>query len=69
MRHIASVMQEPVLFATTIKANIVYGLQDGEEPSLEKIEECARSANAWEFITRFADGLDTAGAPILGSQY
>lgn len=61
MRHIASVMQEPVLFATTIRANIIYGLQDGEEPTDDKVEECARSANAWEFISRFADGLETAG--------
>jgi len=26
MRYVASVMQEPVLFATTIRDNIVYGM-------------------------------------------
>jgi ATP-binding cassette subfamily B (MDR/TAP) protein 1 len=134
MRHVASVMQEPVLFATSIRDNILYGMldppadfeatssfnaaglaelggaasqtdaRDGGKPGgsqemcvrggahdLEagagdggkgeggggsdvaaKIEAAARSANAWEFICSFSDGVDTLvgerGVRLSGGQ-
>jgi ATP-binding cassette subfamily B (MDR/TAP) protein 9 len=45
--------QEPTLFARTIKRNIMYGLEGGEdEPSQEEIERVARLANCDDFIRK-----------------
>lgn len=48
--------QEPALFATTIKENILLGRPDA---SLVEIEEAARVANAHSFIVKLTDGYDT----------
>ena len=40
-------MQEPMLFNTTIRENITYGMPDA---SIEKIKEVAIMANAVQFI-------------------
>lgn len=48
--------QEPALFATTIKENILLGRPDA---SLIEIEEAARVANAHSFIVKLPDGYDT----------
>lgn len=50
------VNQDPVLFSTSIRDNIAYGLSDC---SLEQIEEAARSANAHDFISQLKNGYDT----------
>ena len=126
MRYVASVMQEPVLFATSIKDNILYGMlhppvgyeagctfnlkglgeavfsensalkasaedagvcgarggdvemgmggvQGQDSKDLAKmIESAARSANAWEFISSFSDGIHTLvgerGVRLSGGQ-
>ena len=131
MRYVASVMQEPVLFATSIKDNILYGMlhppvgyeagctfnleglgeavfsensalkasaedaggggcgmggggdvemgmggvavQGQDSKDLAKmIESAARSANAWEFINSFSDGINTLvgerGVRLSGGQ-
>lgn len=51
------VLQEPVLFSTSIAENIAYA-----RPSASRAEliEAARAANAHEFITAFPHGYDTA---------
>lgn len=55
-RHIGLVSQEPVLFAGTIRENIIYGT---EAASDVEIENAARPANAHEFISSLKDGYDT----------
>lgn len=48
--------QEPALFATSIKENILYGKDGASE---EEIVEAAKSANAFNFITQLPRGFDT----------
>lgn len=55
-KHIASVSQEPVLFATTIRENILYGNLDATE---EEIIQAAKEANAHDFIVNYAEGYNT----------
>jgi len=50
---VALVSQEPVLYARSVRRNIIYGLEadDGEvEPTQAAIEEAARQANAHDFM-------------------
>jgi ATP-binding cassette subfamily B protein len=54
-RHIGVVLQDPVLFNESVRANIAYGRP---EASLSEIEEAARAANAHEFIQRLPRGYD-----------
>lgn len=49
---IGYVGQEPTLFATTIRGNILYGNPNATQ---EEIEEVARMANAHDFITAFPE--------------
>ena len=55
-RHIGVVLQDPLLFNDTIRANIAYGFPDATEA---QIEAACLAANADRFIQQFADGLDT----------
>ncbi len=55
-RQFAIVLQEPVLFSTTIAENIAYGRP---EASAEEIAAAARAANAHEFIEALPDGYQT----------
>jgi subfamily B ATP-binding cassette protein MsbA len=50
------VAQEPLLFNTTIRDNIVYGRDDVPEAELVR---AARVANAHDFIVELPDGYDT----------
>jgi ATP-binding cassette, subfamily B, bacterial len=52
----ALVLQEPVLFSTSIAENIAYARPDAGE---REIIAAARQANAHEFITRLPQGYDT----------
>jgi ATP-binding cassette, subfamily B, bacterial len=52
----AIVLQEPVLFSTSIAENIAYGRPGA---SKEKIVQAAKQANAHEFILRLRDGYDS----------
>jgi ABC-type multidrug transport system fused ATPase/permease subunit len=70
LRHqIALVPQDIFLFGGTIGENIAYGKPGAPE---DDIIEAARLANAWEFISRFPDGLDTIvgerGTQVSGGQ-
>ena len=55
-RRIALVPQEPVIFADTVRANILFG---DPEASDERVEAAARAAAAHDFITALPDGYDT----------
>ena len=50
------VLQEPVLFSTTIGENIRYGRSDSTE---KEIIDAASASNAHDFIMRSKDGYDT----------
>ncbi|KAF8693402.1 hypothetical protein HU200_038795 [Digitaria exilis] len=50
------VSQEPVLFATTIRENILFGKEDATE---EEVIAAAKAANAHDFISQLPQGYDT----------
>ena len=68
-RHIGIVAQEPILFSTSIEANIKYGR---ESATRQQIEAAAQAANAADFITGFPDGYQTQvgerGVQLSGGQ-
>jgi ATP-binding cassette subfamily B protein len=53
---IAIVLQDTVLFSTTIRENIAYGRPDATD---DEIREAARRAQADEFIARLPNGYDS----------
>ncbi|RZC92416.1 hypothetical protein C5167_004250 [Papaver somniferum] len=67
--QIGLVNQEPVLFATSIKENILFGK---EGASMELAIEAAKSANAHDFIIKLPDGYETHvgqfGVQLSGGQ-
>ena len=62
--------QEPVMFATSIRDNLVYGLDT--MPADEKIEHALKMANVDVFVRSLPDGLDTycggGGSHMSGGQ-
>ena len=52
----AMVLQEPVLFSSSIAENIAYANPDATS---EEIMAAAQAANAHEFITHLPEGYDT----------
>jgi len=67
--QMAIVPQDIFLFGGTIRENIAYGKPGSTD---EMIENAARKANAWEFISQFPDGLETLvgerGTQLSGGQ-
>jgi ATP-binding cassette subfamily B protein len=55
-RQFGIVLQEPILFSTTVAENIAYARPDA---TTKAIEEAARAANAHDFIVELPDGYDT----------
>ncbi|KAL0710819.1 hypothetical protein Bca4012_017797 [Brassica carinata] len=68
-QQIGLVSQEPALFATSIKENILLGRPDADQV---EVEEAARVANAHSFIIKLPDGFDTQvgerGLQLSGGQ-
>lgn len=68
-RHIGAVMQDSLLFSSTIAENIAYGKADAPQ---EEIEEAAKAARAHDFILRFPEGYQTRvgerGVTLSGGQ-
>ncbi|MCC7466799.1 MAG: ATP-binding cassette domain-containing protein [Saprospiraceae bacterium] len=68
-QNFAIVPQEVILFGGTIRENILYGKPDATDA---EIEEAARQANAWDFISIFPEKLDTVvgerGIKLSGGQ-
>jgi len=67
--QVGVVSQEPILFATTISENILYG-RPGAPP--DEVERAAVAANAHDFIASFPDGYATKvgerGVRLSGGQ-
>jgi ATP-binding cassette subfamily B protein len=67
--HIAVVFQEPALFSGTIRENISYAKPHATE---EEVIAAAKAANAYEFINKLENGLDTQigerGLKLSGGQ-
>uniref|UniRef100_A0A3B3S401 ABC-type xenobiotic transporter n=1 Tax=Paramormyrops kingsleyae TaxID=1676925 RepID=A0A3B3S401_9TELE len=67
--NIGIVSQEPVLFGTTIAENIRYGWENATD---EDIERAVKEANAYEFISKLPDKMNTMvgerGAQLSGGQ-
>ncbi|KAK7277511.1 hypothetical protein RJT34_22525 [Clitoria ternatea] len=68
-QQIGLVSQEPALFATTIRENILLGRTDADQV---EIEEAARVANAHSFIIKLPEGYETQvgerGMQLSGGQ-
>ncbi|KAL8468366.1 hypothetical protein ACS0TY_031549 [Phlomoides rotata] len=66
---IGLVSQEPILFATTMKENVLYGKEDATD---EEIRRAIELANAAKFIDKLPQGLDTMvgehGTQLSGGQ-
>lgn len=70
--YIGTVSQEPVLFSSSIRDNILYGASEPEQVSQEDLERAATEANAHNFIMAFPEGYDTLvgerGVMLSGGQ-
>jgi ABC-type multidrug transport system fused ATPase/permease subunit len=73
-RCISVVAQDNVLFSTTIRDNVTYGLPKAVRDTLtdEAVEDACRKANAWEFVQGFPRALQTfcgeRGVKLSGGQ-
>ncbi|XP_071689783.1 ABC transporter B family member 20-like [Rutidosis leptorrhynchoides] len=54
--HLGVVQQEPIIFSTTIRENIIYARHNASEA---EVKEAARIANAHHFISNLPHGYDT----------
>ncbi len=63
------VSQQSILFNTTFRENIAFGV---DEPDMEKVIEAAKIANAHDFIMETENGYDTGvgegGSKLSGGQ-
>ncbi|HEY0945826.1 MAG TPA: ABC transporter ATP-binding protein [Opitutaceae bacterium] len=68
-RWLSVVPQESILFEGTIRENVTYGLAEVSEA---RVQEALRDANAWEFIRKLPEGVETRvgerGARLSGGQ-
>ncbi|GGJ59082.1 ABC transporter ATP-binding protein [Deinococcus roseus] len=68
-QFLSVVPQESLLFEGSIRDNVTYGLGRVEE---DRLLEALKDANAWEFIERLPEGLETRvgekGARLSGGQ-
>jgi len=67
--HTALVFQENELFSSTIRENVAYGVPDATDA---EIKDALIKANAYEFVSKFKDGLDAQigerGVKLSGGQ-
>ncbi|CAE7377852.1 ABCB11 [Symbiodinium natans] len=62
-KQIGFVGQEPVLFNTSIRENVMYGLEEGEQVSEEHLEKCKQMANLNFIDSHKAQGWATQVGP------
>lgn len=67
--HIGMVLQNNVLFTGTIRSNLQWGAPNADD---ETLLEATKDSQAYEFISRFPEGLDTeidqGGVNVSGGQ-
>ena len=67
--QIGIVLQQPILFGTTIRENIAYGKPDA---TIDEVEAAARAADIHEFVLSLPHGYDTVvaegGVSLSGGQ-
>ncbi|KAG5815052.1 hypothetical protein H9Q74_002962 [Fusarium xylarioides] len=76
--NVSLVQQEPTLFPTSIRENIIMGVDQAhgdlaeDRVSDKMVEAACRAANAWEFVSSLPDGLGTpcgtGGSQLSGGQ-
>ena len=68
-KFLSVVAQDTILFDGTVYENITYGMP---EPTPAAAEAALRAANAWEFVAKLPDGMDTIvgerGSRVSGGQ-
>jgi len=68
-KQVGAVAQEPLLFSRSIADNIRYARP---EATAAEVEQAARTANAFDFVTSFPEGFDTMvgerGVQLSGGQ-
>ncbi|KAF7282438.1 hypothetical protein GWI33_002668 [Rhynchophorus ferrugineus] len=71
-KHIGTVSQEPVLFSSSIKDNILYGADNPNEITEDELVRISKEANVYEFVKQLPDGFDTIvgerGVMLSGGQ-
>lgn len=71
-KNIGTVSQEPILFTTSIKDNILYGADNPELITDEQFLQVAREANVEEFVNKLPEGYNTLvgerGVMLSGGQ-
>lgn len=63
-KHIGFIQQEPILFNTTVKENILYGRP---QATFDEVVQAAKLANAHEFICSLPQGYDTIVGQLGGN--
>lgn len=67
--HMALVFQDNELFSSTIRENVAYGVKGATDAEIIK---ALKQANAYEFVSKFKDGLDAQigerGVKLSGGQ-
>ncbi|KAI8299111.1 Leptomycin B resistance protein pmd1 [Colletotrichum sp. SAR11_240] len=74
--HVSLVQQEPTLYPTSIRANVLMGLKSDPstmtEPEDDAVEKALRAANAWDFVSSLPEGVNTLcgtnGSQLSGGQ-
>lgn len=63
------VSQETILFNDSVRNNIAYAEKNS---NIDKVKDALKAANAWEFVEKLSDGLDTVigehGVNLSGGQ-
>jgi len=62
-RQIGFVGQEPILFNTSVRENILYGCEEGEQVDPAKIEKCQKMCNLGFLFKNGNEGLETQVGP------
>lgn len=66
------IFQEPILFSSSIRDNILYGADNPETITEEELVKVAKEANVYEFIQNLPQGFDTLvgerGVMLSGGQ-
>ena len=64
--------QKAVMFTGTVKSNVTYGLKNGQKPSIQKVTEAIKIAQAQDFVSKMEAGIAShiarGGTNVSGGQ-